>query len=55
MRDDIERELQKAIALRRAVLQAVPHKQRVVLLEGLLRDFLVDQRQTLLRWAALTG
>lgn len=55
MKPEVERALARARDLRRRVLRRVRPDARIRLLEQLFRDFFVDQRQTLLRWSALTG
>jgi hypothetical protein len=52
---EVERALERAIELRREVLQRIPYQQRILLLEQLLYDFFVEQRASLLKWSALTG
>ncbi|SRR5579875_139112 len=55
MKPDVEAALQRAIQVRRQVLQGLTYADRIRLLETLLYDFFVQERATLLKWAALTG
>jgi hypothetical protein len=55
MRSEVARALAEHAPERRARLQALTRDQRRLLLEELISDFFVDQRQVLLKWSALTG
>lgn len=55
MKPDVKQALDEAARLRRALLQKLSPAQRDTLLEQLLTDFFVTQRNVLLKWSALTG
>lgn len=55
MKPEVARALSRHAPQRRAWLKALTRDERCALLEELIADFFVAQRQVLLKWSALTG